>query len=113
MMFAAICAFSVYGFSQTQEKTWVLDGIAEKVIDNRLYLRPGNVFVSANGIYVQTGEAFVQVDTVSSDEDGIYVDIDYFASLARCGICKRSYDPYKQYATCPHGYRHLNSCSHE
>lgn len=108
MLVAAVCAFSTYAFSGYQESLSILGETAEKVIENRLYLRPGSVFVSASGIYVQTEGEFIQVDMVSSDEDGVYIDLDRFSSLVRCGTCKRSYDPSKQYNSCPHGYRHLN-----
>src|ERR1700722_13003929 len=77
---------------------------AEKVIDDRVYLKSGCVFVASKDIFLKIEEEMMPLEAVYCDENGIYVYA-YQLSLEQCGTCKRYYNPEEQRVMCPHRFK--------
>jgi len=106
LIFAVIISCTSYSACATnstnRDSENFIEKCAEQIIENRIYLKPGYVFIAAKDIFIKVEDDVVPVEAVFCDGEGIYVYDYQLASLIRCDTCKRPYDPEMQYAICPH-----------
>lgn len=98
------CAFAA-DTCLTPEVEENLSTFSYKVIENRIYIKPGCVHIGADSIFIKFNNDLIPISNIAVDDEGIYVDAYELTSLLRCGTCKRLYDPDKQYTLCPHADR--------
>lgn len=59
-----------------------------KVVDNKIYLNPGMVYVAPEEILVNIEGQMVSVGSIGSDTEGVYVTAEEMASSAKGGTWK-------------------------
>lgn len=101
--FAASYAYAadstIVNFDELVEKC------AEKIIHDRVYIKPGSAFVAQKDIFLKIDEDIIPIDSVYRDKDGVFIYAYQLGSLVRCGTCKRLYDPEQQRPICPHRFK--------
>ena len=106
LFLALLACFVTSGvFAAVNNGDDLIEKCAEKIIDDRIYLKPGLTCVAQKDIFVKVDEAVIPLDAVYCDKDGIFVYAHQLGSLVECSTCRRYYDPEKQRPICPHKYR--------
>lgn len=88
-------------FADADSENFIED-CAEQIIEDRVYLKPGCVFVSAKDIFIKVDDDMVPVEAIYCDENGVYVYEYQLSSLIYCNECHRHYNPKTQSVLCPH-----------
>jgi hypothetical protein len=54
-----------------------------KIIENRVYLEPGTVYISPNQIFLNLNGQLLPIETLSTDEGGIFVTVEGVLNATR------------------------------
>ena len=60
-------------------------------LNDKIYVSPGSIYVASNAIYLNLNETFLLVETVSKDENGIYVTLSSDVRVGYCSKCGNTY----------------------
>lgn len=67
---------------------------------DKLYVTPGSIYISNEDLYLFIEGAFISVESVSKDENGIFVILARNEGQAKCARCGHEYDRRKGHK-CP------------
>ena len=77
---------------------------AGKIVEDRVYLKPGIACISQKEIFVKVDEAVIPLEAVYCDQEGLFIYAYQLGAMIECDTCRRFYDPQKQRAICPHKF---------
>lgn len=88
VLLAIVFGLSVAGFANQKMN------YSQQQSSENYYIRPGEAFITPNGIYVSVDGNLIQINTLCADECGIFVPFEEIVGrLVKCRFCQHWYDP--------------------
>lgn len=69
----ATCSFSNC-FSMEADYNENSESSIQKIVDNKVYLKPGSIQIAQNGIFINLEGELLAIDHLESDQEGVYFE---------------------------------------